>query len=411
MKKKPRKPPHRTPAPKKPRAVDAMRDLEIAARNVAGIRSMIDVPTTKCVPTMLPGLDRVIGLPGWPLSTISLFHGPPGDGKSALLVALMTSFQKAGGVPSYHDAELAADLTWFDAMGLDLRRALIHKPTSYEEVMQQFNVLLSNVRIGLAKRRFSHPGISFLAGLDSMSKAMPQEVLDKFGDGEQAVREAGRLQAAWNKHFVNVVNPLIYGQPVAVVVILHEGEGEKKGKYTPVKIKGGNAPRFEARIQLRVKAMGFDEEGGVRVAKVHLVSVWKNKLGGGGGETKFYTATPDGRLRGVPALDLGRSLFESAKDAKVARPIIVKDGAVKKLAGFEVGGQRTGDCSRNAWIDRLNKDDAEFERVGALVRAAPLEVGPRRARDQDPPPPEVKKPRAELLPPATDAAIAAAGAE
>lgn len=376
----------------KPVALDPTHDLERAAAGVEGARMMVDVPPVRCIPTILPGLDRILCLPGWPLGTIAVVHGPTADGKSAFAVALMISFQRKRGVPVYWDAELAADLPWFGALGLDLSRATIKRPTSYEEIMEGHNQFFANVRAGIAPKakkgvKFSHPDISFISVLDSMSEALPQEVLDAFGKDDNEVRGTGRLQAAWNKHFVNVVNPSIHGLPIAEVVILHEGEGEKKGKHAPIRVKGGNTPRFQARIQLRVKRVGFEKvkqgDGEVRLCVVHAVQVWKNKLGHGGGETKFFTATADGIARGIPQLDLGRSLFESAKDAGLVVNITETDGRAKKLVGLEVGGVPGG--MRLDWVERFNSEPAEFERVAALVRATPLEVGARGGRGRDGP--------------------------
>ena len=382
--KKTKKPKTPTP-PTAPAADPRLHDFEVMMRTLgpATVR-MVDLPPVRCVQTLFPGLDRAIELPGWPLQSFSVIHGPPSDGKTAFCVALMAAFQRVGCQAELVDAELTSDPKFFEGLGLDLSTAAVTQPGSYEEVMEHYRSQLAGIRAGLrpgkGKNRYGAQS-AFLSILDSMSKAMPREVLDKFGKDHQAVREAGMLQAAWNKHFVNVLNPSMLGLPIAVVAVLHEGEGQRRGNYTPIRVKGGNAPRFEARLQIRVKAVGFEKVGERKVAKVHEASVWKNKLGHHGARTRFFTATPEGLDLGLRPLDLALSLYESARDAGLVRPRTEKVGPAKRIVGLDVAGQEGGD--RAYWVELLREREPEYRRVAAAVRAAPLARGTGTGRRDD----------------------------
>lgn len=294
------------------KAADKARDMFAAmAEGSKRARRMSEVETFKIVPTNFVGFNRATQVGGAPLSCVWLLHGPSMGGKTAFACGLIKSFQAAGGLPLFVDAELAADTKrWFRSLGVDPSRCLyvgrtgeeeVVNPLTYEEIVEEVDGAIARYQKG-KKEGTIRKDVPLLIVVDSISKMVPQDLLKKLEkkDGGKALRGGvGRIQALLNTAWLAELGVKVGDDNIAFVVIAHEMEKENPGSYVSgFKVRGGGALIYDSMVQARVTYAGavrdLAAEGAPIVGKRHRVKLLKNKHGPAFGESYFYTATGKG---------------------------------------------------------------------------------------------------------------------
>lgn len=282
----------------------------ILAGDSSRARLMSTVEPYVVVPTIFTSLNRALTVGGAPLSCVWTLHGPSGDGKTALLIALMRSFQLAGGLSTFVDAEMAADTRrWFGQLGLDREDVLYigrtgkdedHPPFTYEEVTEECDRVMKRF-VDARKDGSIDRDTPLILGVDSISKMVPAglfKALEK--EGGKAIRSGlGRLQALMNTTWLAELGPKVGDELIAFVIIAHEMEAGGGVKWAPdYKVRGGKSLRYDSMVQIRVTFAGqvrdLKSEGSPVVGKRHRIRVLKNKHGPPYQEATFYTSTGEG---------------------------------------------------------------------------------------------------------------------
>ena len=305
--KKPKAPPPR-PKPDKP-DVGAFY-TELAAKS-SRARLASEVEGFRSVPTIFPGFNRATTVGGAPLSCVWLVSGPSMGGKTVYLCGLIRSFQLAGGVSVFVDAELSADTRrWMPRLGVDLSKLIYigrtadgdkKRPMTYEEVTNEVEKVLDLFQEMKAKGRIP-PDTPLIIVVDSISKMVPEDLLKKIAgkEGGKALRGGvGRVQALLNTAWLAALGPRVGDDNILFAVIAHEMEDGDATKWTKGwKVRGGAALIYDSMMHVRVTFAGqtkdLSTDGATATGKCHRIKIHKNKHGPAFDEAYFYTASGEG---------------------------------------------------------------------------------------------------------------------
>lgn len=333
----------RAPAPapkKKARPLRRVERMEAVADQLIALagpskraRLMVDVEGFRSVPTELRSLNRVLKVGGAPLSCVWLIHGPPGSGKTVLLVVLMKAFARIQGLSAFVDAEHALDTKeWVPNLGLDMRKTIYIgrtdekkdvDPMTYEEVVNEVEGLIARYR-KMRREAVLAPHIPMLIGVDSISKMVPADLLKKLSQrGEKKGGDAlkggvGRLQALLNTAWLASLGPVVGNLNILFAIIAHEMESSETWG-SDFKVRGGGSVIYDSMVQARVTYAGQvkDKSGSdaPKVGKRHRVTLLRNKHGPAFGYATFYTS--DGSGACPIGLDHVRELVHEAMHRKL----------------------------------------------------------------------------------------------
>jgi len=87
----------------------------------------VDIPV---IPTGALSLDLALGVGGIPRGRITEVFGPESSGKTTLMLSVIASAQRAGGLAAFVDAEHAVDPSYAKRIGVNLDDLLISQPDS-----------------------------------------------------------------------------------------------------------------------------------------------------------------------------------------------------------------------------------------------------------------------------------------
>lgn len=302
----------------------------------------------RAVQTILPWLNVVSGVGGWPTDRFAMLHGPSNQGKTLLLLALLVSFLRRGHFAALLDAEHTTPFSWVEQMMGSASRLptfLAQREASYEKVRNAVRRFCDKIGEARAKREIPQETTGLIA-LDSIRKLVPEKIWDELAKesagkvkkgfrGKPAKRgvdgmggRAAQIKAALNAAWLDELVPLLAQTGVGMVVIARETV-EETAFSTEVSTGGGKALFFDSSLVVRstLHRSIVDGEGkdAPLVGERHAVEVYKTKIAGK--ETRWPTAyfnVSNGKLDGVPAgFDLARDLLELAE----SRGAVRKDGS------------------------------------------------------------------------------------
>lgn len=302
-------------------------------------RRMDQVEEFQVVPTIFTGFNRASVVGGAPLSCLYLIHGPSGGGKTAWALGLIVSFQRAGALCAFVDAEMSGDVhKWFKQLGVDAKRCIYigrtgeeedQSPLTYEEVVGEVDGLID--RYKQMKREGSIPwGTPLIIVVDSISRMVPADLMKRLKkDGPKALKSGyGREQANMNKAWLAELGTKVGDDLILFAVIAHENESESSSSWGPeYKVRGGNAVIYDAMMQVRVTYAGQVKDLAVdtapAVGKRHSAILLKSKHGPPFEKFTFYTSNGKGvcpigfdRTREVIHEGLVRGVVAGPKEVK-----------------------------------------------------------------------------------------------
>jgi len=120
------------------------RDLEAAISSITkaygdgSIMRLGDAQALKkiaIIPTGALGLDLALGVGGLPRGRVVEIFGPESSGKTTLMLHVIASAQKGGGLAAFIDAEHALDPGYAKRLGVNLEALLVSQPDSGEETL------------------------------------------------------------------------------------------------------------------------------------------------------------------------------------------------------------------------------------------------------------------------------------
>jgi recombination protein RecA len=213
------------------------------------------------IPIGVFGIDHhVLGIGGVPDGRVVEMIGPASSGKTTTNLHLIASAQKLGKNAAFVDAEHALDVTYANALGVDVDNLLVGQPDYGEQALQATIDLIHSRGVGICV-------------VDSVAALTPKAELD--GEMEDAhVGLQARMMAKALRKITAAANQT--GTIVCFINQIREKIGVTFGsnETTP----GGRALPFFASVRLDVRRLAQVKEGDVNAGNRTKIKAIKNKV-------------------------------------------------------------------------------------------------------------------------------------
>jgi len=294
-----------------------------------------EVAPVAVIPTGSVGLDRALGVGGYPRGRVVEVFGNESSGKTTLALHAIAQVQAQGGVAAFVDAEHALDVTYARKLGVRVEDLLVSQPDTGEQALEITEQLVRSGAIDLVV-------------VDSVAALVPRaEIEGEMGDAHMGVQ--ARLMSQALRKLTGAVSKS--GTVIFFINQIRMKIGVVFGN--PETTTGGNALKFYASVRLEIRRLGNLKDGEVVVGTRTRVKVVKNKVAPPFHETEFDVLYGQGISRAGEALDLAVTLGLAEKSG----------------SHFLLDGERIGQ-GRERSVEWLRERPDALERLIARVLAA-----------------------------------------
>jgi len=307
-----------------------------------------DVAPVAVIPSGSVGLDRALGVGGYPRGRVVECFGNESSGKTTLALHAIAQVQAQGGVAAFVDAEHALDVTYARKLGVRVEDLLVSQPDTGEQALEITEQLVRS-------------GAVDLVVVDSVAALVPRaEVEGEMGDAHMGVQ--ARLMSQALRKLTGAVSKS--GTVIFFINQIRMKIGVVFGN--PETTTGGNALKFYASQRLEIRRTGAIKDGEKVLGNRTRVKVVKNKVAPPFHETEFDVLYGQGISRAGEALDLAVTLGLAEKSG----------------SHFLLDGERIGQGRERAveWLrERPQQLDALIARIlapGARPPPPPSGAGP-----------------------------------
>ncbi|MBZ4408081.1 recombinase RecA [Myxococcus sp. MISCRS1] len=263
------------------------------------------------IPSGSVGLDRALGVGGYPRGRVVEVFGNESSGKTTLTLHAIAQVQAAGGVAAFIDAEHALDISYARKLGVRVEELLVSQPDTGEQALEITEQLVRS-------------GAVDLIIVDSVAALVPRaEIEGEMGDAHMGVQ--ARLMSQALRKLTGAVSRS--GCCIVFINQIRMKIGVMFGN--PETTTGGNALKFYSSVRMEIRRTGNLKEGDAVVGSRARVKVVKNKLAPPFQEAEFDLLYGSGIHRAGEVLDLG-----------VATGLIDKSGSHFSLRGERIGQGR-----------------------------------------------------------------------
>jgi recombination protein RecA len=270
-----------------------------------------EVAPVPAIPTGSVGLDRALGVGGYPRGRVVEVFGNEASGKTTLALHAIAQVQAQGGVAAFVDAEHALDVTYARKLGVRLEDLLVSQPDTGEQALEITEQLVRS-------------GAVDLVVIDSVAALVPRaEIEGEMGDAHMGVQ--ARLMSQALRKLTGAVSKS--GTVIFFINQIRMKIGVVFGN--PETTTGGNALKFYSSVRLEIRRLGNLKEGETVVGNRTRVKVVKNKVAPPFQETEFDVLYGQGISRAGEVLDLGVTLG-----------LVEKSGSHYVLDGERIGQGR-----------------------------------------------------------------------
>ncbi|MGZ3481696.1 MAG: recombinase RecA, partial [Myxococcaceae bacterium] len=300
-----------------------------------------EVAPVATIPSGSVGLDRALGVGGYPRGRVIEVFGNESSGKTTLALHAIAQVQALGGVAAFVDAEHALDVTYARKLGVRIEDLLVSQPDTGEQALEITEQLVRS-------------GAVDLVVVDSVAALVPRaEIEGEMGDAHMGVQ--ARLMSQALRKLTGAVSKS--GTVIFFINQIRMKIGVVFGN--PETTTGGNALKFYASVRMEIRRLGNLKDGEQVIGTRTRVKVVKNKVAPPFHETEFDVLYGQGISRGGEALDLAVTLG-----------LVEKSGSHYLLDGERIGQGRERAVE---WLrERPQALDALITRVlAAEVRPAP----------------------------------------
>ena len=268
-----------------------------------------------CISTGSVGLNKALGIGGYPKGRIVEIFGWESSGKTTLALEAIAEAHKADSQAqcAIVDAEYAIDLGYAKALGVDIDRLDISQPDSGDDALNITEKLIKS-------------GLYAIVVVDSVAALTPQSEID--GEmGDSSMGKHARLMSQAMRKLVGITSKS------STVLIFINQVREKIGVMfgNPETTTGGNALKFYASVRMRVSrsvttANSIVNKDDEKIGNQTKVQVVKNKLAPPFRECEFDIRFGEG-------IDTAGEVLELAERLK----IIEKSGSSYSYNGTILG--------------------------------------------------------------------------
>jgi recombination protein RecA len=299
------------------------------------------------IPTGSVGLDRALGVGGFPRGRVVEIFGSESSGKTTLTLHAIAQVQAQGGVAAFIDAEHALDVSYARKLGVRVEELLISQPDTGEQALEITEHLVRS-------------GAVDLVVVDSVAALVPRaEIEGEMGDAHMGVQ--ARLMSQALRKLTGAVSRS--GTTIIFINQIRMKIGVMFGN--PETTTGGNALKFYASVRCEIRKAGNLKEGDAVIGTRTKVKVVKNKVAPPFQEAEFDIIYNKGINRPGEVVDLG-----------TAAGLLEKSGS-----HYALGGERIGQGRERA-MEWLKEHPVECEKLAEqLLHAAraPEPAGPTEA--------------------------------
>jgi len=212
------------------------------ASNYAGIE-------LKRVPTGSFSLDLETG-GGYPLGRIVEIYGELSSGKTMLAMKAIAEVQKLKKNVVYIDAEGVFNPDWAAALGVDLKKLVISKAETAEEMLSVAEACVRSGDCGLLV-------------VDSVAALMPMDDEEKGFDEKETLGDRARMMNRFIRRIHSALNLKESGEiPNECLVMLINQTRDAIGAYgDPTRTTGGKGIGFGASVRIQVRRKDWIKEG------------------------------------------------------------------------------------------------------------------------------------------------------
>jgi len=269
----------------------------------------VDIPV---IPTGAFALDLALGVGGIPRGRITEVFGPESSGKTTLMLSVIASAQRAGGLAAFVDAEHAVDPSYARRIGVNLDDLLISQPDSGEEALTIAETLIRSNAVDVVV-------------IDSVAALVPRAELEgQMGDA--TVGAQARLMSQAMRKLTSCIHK------AKTACIFTNQIREKIGVMfgSPETTPGGRALKFYSSVRIDMRRVNVIKDPAGKVVGSHVrAKVVKNKVAPPFCESEFDIM-----------YDVGISKEGSVIDVATDIGVIEKKGSWLAFDGQQIGQGR-----------------------------------------------------------------------
>ncbi len=274
------------------------------------------------IPTGALVLDLALGVGGVPRGRVIEIYGPESSGKTTLMLHVIASAQRMGGVAAFIDAEHALDPAYARKLGVDLDQLLVSQPDSGEEALTICETLARSNALDVIV-------------IDSVAALVPKAELE----GEMGMATMG-MQARLMSQALRKLTAIL--SKAKTTCIFTNQIREKVGVMfgSPETTPGGKALKFYASVRMDIRRKdAIKDSTGTAIGNHVKVKIVKNKVAPPFAEAEFDILFNHGIDKEGCLIDCG-----------VEAGVVEKKGAWLQFNGELIGQGR--DAARKTLIEK-----------------------------------------------------------
>jgi recombination protein RecA len=261
------------------------------------------------IPTGALGLDLALGVGGIPRGRVVEIYGPESSGKTTLMLHVIASAQKSGGLAAFIDAEHALDPGYAKRLGVNLDDLLVSQPDSGEEALSICETLARSNALDVIV-------------VDSVAALVPRSELE----GEMGMATMGMQARLMSQALRKLTAVLAKAKTTCIFTNqIREKVGVMFGN--PETTPGGKALKFYASVRIDIRRKEtLKDAAGTAIGNHVKVKIVKNKVAPPFAEAEFDVM-----------FNLGINKVGNIIEVGLDHGVVEKKGAWIQFAGELIG--------------------------------------------------------------------------